>query len=779
MSTKTYYYDDGSCAPRTVTMTLGGCQFQQRNQSGIFFDETYIEEITFTLNAVASANIVVYYRYYVVQNSDWVGNYEAWQYTTATILAGQLSVKNTLTCLSEAYLDMGSGGQGYESSEITEYELLDQPTIPAICLAVPCDLAITSVDVTSPAIRGGLGSIDVTVSGATGATVTYKINGITRTTSGNPTGYTYSGLTSGDYTLLVQDGDCISQTGATVLEGDFRTGNFNISQPQQLVAVHNPIIYNVNTTQNTIISQRAQVYFTVDDVRIEDGFRIVFNLNKPNIYNQTFFARTFPNRNNFFLASDITDRNNVVQGQNDRAEIVQSIAEVFGKDITISQNYEIAISGSSVFLTARQTGSKFDLNTTNVFIRNESNVDVLTGITMTVVQGGIDKFDGEIVDNYSIYGEVFLNKNINVQYPETGDDLDYIKVSELTIPFQLDNRHLFDIQNVVRNYVFTAKPFYEFTGYTVLPEMLRPVFVKFGESYPIVSNSNTVKKRFKSTTDKRWVINSALDYYVNNDMSAYITTPRKFFTNSPNPLQIQRQQNLYLYFLIERNLGYPISCEGDIYYFDGTENLDVKFFDIATGTTNAGGVFMLNLSYDKLGLEDYEFSGSTVRKIKYVDVKVVQDISGTTTGLTETKRFSFNINEQPRKFGIIFQNLLGAYDSVDFVGIVERSVNREYGEYTVVSTPNNFGAFVQGFKNSALYNTKITKTIVCNTGFLNKAHLNWLEELLASNNIYDYTEDNQHYLKVVDYKYIESSQEDIFDMEITFEYTIYQNGIKI
>ena len=116
---------------------------------------------------------------------------------------------------------------------------------------------------------------------------------------------------------------------------------------------------------------------------------------------------------------------------------------------------------------------------------------------------------------------------------------------------------------------------------------------------------------------------------------------------------------------------------------------------------------------------------------------------------------------------------------MDFVGIGERSVNREYGEYTVVSTPNNFGAFVQGFKNSALYNTKITKTIVCNTGFLNKAHLNWLEELLASNNIYDYTEDNQHYLKVVDYKYIESSQEDIFDMEITFEYTIYQNGIKI
>jgi hypothetical protein len=310
--------------------------------------------------------------------------------------------------------------------------------------------------------------------------------------------------------------------------------------------------------------------------------------------------------------------------------------------------------------------------------------------------------------------------------------------------------------------------------------MMRPYYVKFGEMYPIVSNSNTIKKRYKVQSDVKWTINSALGYFDTNTMTEHIGSNRKFLTSSPNPKQIQRNQNEYLYFIIENNYAYNTALFGDIYFYDGTLINDYKFFDVKTSGDTTGGVLMLNLSYDKLGLESIEYSGSTVRKIKYVDVHVDYNPSGTTwTGFTETKRYSFNINEQPRKFGVLFQNKLGVYDTFDFIGVKETVLDRTYGEFTVNIQPNYLGAYLQGFKNKSVYNTMVTKRITANTGYINQDHLHWLQELLMSNNIYDYSEDNQHYLKIIDHKYMESSQDDIFDMEITFEYTIYENNVGV
>lgn len=884
--TKTYFIDEsGSCVQRTVTMTLGDCTTVEQYTQGN--GESYVRkeiEITFSITSVLDEDLEISYRIEKEEYDDFSGSGQVnWIDRTATIEAGDVNVVVVEDCLIETYEDYGSGGLALFYEEITQYELLAQTTIPETCIDPLCDIEITDVSVTNPELRGQTGSIEVTVSGNTG-NISYYLNGILYDTNPSTT-YTFSDVESGTHTVLVVDeADCQAQeTGVVIVDGDFRTKDLNISTPPILQAAHNPIIYNVRTNQSSDVIQKASARIRVKDERIEDGARIVFNFTNPSIYNVTFYARTFPNRNNFFLATDITDINNVVQGVNTREEITQSIGEVLFNDNFISQNYNIYVTGHDIVLTAKQTGSKFNINSSNVFIRDEDGLGTTDYFSLIDIRDGLDRYDGEIIDNYSLYCEVFLNKNTNIQYPVAGSEIDYEKVSELNIPFQLNNKHIFNISDIVSSYVNTPKPFYEFSGYTVLPDMIRPYYIRFGESYPIVSNSNTVKRRFKESTDVRWVVNSALNRYVANDMSVYegepisylnpdftitqnsqdliiedvidpansgnttsivyqlkdasgnvvrvyqssniftsvatdnyivevrgntdginysvekrfrmsgapslpiakkevITIPTyngKFLTNSPNPKQIQRQQNEYLYFIMRKNFGYPIVLRGDIYYYDGTNDLDQTFFTITTTNRNAGGVFVLNLSYDKLGLDSYEDQGGLIKKIKYVDVRVEYELNGSWINMSEKKRYAFAINEQPRKFGILFENALGGYDTYDFIGIVEKTIERTSGEFNIVNTPDIFGRQQQGFKRTVVYDTRITKRVTANTGWINREHLNWLQELINSNNIYDYSEDNQHYLKIIDYSYIESSQEDLFDLEVIFEYTVYENNVKV
>ena len=898
---KVYLFNDsGACGSREVTMTAGACIEVENYTSPN--GEQYIRKqqtFTFTIPTPAATDITINYRIYFVEDDSWSGQNEQWINRAVVLPAGQTSVQRDEWCYIFIYEDFGAGGWGTSTYEIADWELRDQVTIPDVCIDVDplCDLGISDIDITHPELRGQTGSITVTITGHTG-NVIYRINGVTSTTTGGAS-YTFTNVLSGTYSIYVEDAEgCNAQTTATVLDGDFRTGDFVVSQPAPVMAAHNPIIHNVGTKGAEIViasqelfANQARTKITVKNEEIVDGARIVFNLTSPFTYHKTFFARTFPNRDNFFLASKVTDINGIEQGVNTREEIAASIGEVLQRDIVISQNYEVFVEDEEVTLIAKQRGSRFNLNSTNVFIRDEDNLDTTDYFTLTVLANGTNIYDGELIDNYSIVGEVFINQNQLLQYPLEGQDQEYLKAAELIIPFQNNNRHMFDVSAIVQNYVHTPKPSYDFEGFTVIPSAIRPYYIRFSESYPIVSNSNTIKRRLKATTDKRWVVNSALSRYNQNDMKDYVgepisylngffgvnwnhttttvtisnpirpenvgktydieyrlvysiggvpfsgwqsgntftsvpsgesfkaqvrgTTPvtglgnivfmveqgfstppfstiaarpttattiptigGRFLTNSPDVKHIQRNQNEYLYFLIRRNFGYPFALRGDIYFYDGSEELGVKFFDITTTGLNSGGVFLMNLSYDKLGLEDYEFSGSTVRKIKYIDVGVYFEYNSEWLPVTQQKRYSFAINEQPRKFGVVFENTLGGYDSFDFIGIVEEEIDREYGEYTVNPMPNQQGALLQGFKQKSIYNTRITKKITANTGYLDIKHYEWLQELLSSNNVYDYGNTNQHYLKVVDYQYIKSSLEDLFDMEVTFEYTVYENNVK-
>ena len=82
-------------------------------------------------------------------------------------------------------------------------------------------------------------------------------------------------------------------------------------------------------------------------------------------------------------------------------------------------------------------------------------------------------------------------------------------------------------------------------------------------------------------------------------------------------------------------------------------------------------------------------------------------------------------------------------------------------------------------KNNTIFDTKATDTIDVSSGWIDEKHFNWLIELLASNRIYNYTDDNQPFLIVKSVNYKKSSNDDLFTVDVSFSETLQVNNVSI
>lgn len=773
MAQNYYYCENYELKTVAVTATFGTCNINRLYNDGCSVSETS-RNITFSIPSPISTALTIRFAW-TESTTITQGNnppytpYNGGQSGIYTLPAGQKSV--TFEHMCDTLRDCNSA-----LIKITRinYTLLSG-SIPN-CGAPPvgCFLAVTGSTHADVTVRGDNdGSITVGISGATGTT-TWYLNGEFVMSGYSQSSYTFTGLTAGVYDVAITDQHTpepcvVSADDIVVLDGEFRTGDFVVLYPSGLTAVENPIIIDVSTAINNPFP--VQNVLDIDVVgSLSDGDYLEFDLTSPYAYSQKFYARAYPNRPNYFLASTLSNQYGTPVGSNTLTEIATSLAESLQNDALIPKIYYVNNEGTKITLTAKETGSRFNLSSSNI-------TSTTTGMRITQVRAGTDYCDGQIIDNYSISCEIMANTDSTNQYPMTGDSSDYNRITEVVLPFSPDNVHRFDISSILKTQVSTPKPEMDLTGSTLQPTIMQPYYTKISELYPLVANTNTVKKRYKTETPVKWVINSSLDRYSANNMSAYLQVPVKFLTNSPTTKQIQRNSSEFLYFILPRDYGTDLDCRGDLYFYDGTEVTGQTFFTISTGSTNAGGVMCLNLSYDKLGLVNYEVSGSTNRKIKRAEIAIYA--SGGSIQYSEVKKYRFEIDEMPRKFGILFQNSLGVYDSFDFIGVVDETISVDTDTYTVPIQYGINGNMGAGQKNVANYNTKVVKKVVVNSGWLDSNHFDWLMELAKTNNIYSTQTQNQNYLKRTDITYKKSSLDDLYEIEVSFEHTIFENSINV
>jgi hypothetical protein len=661
-----------------------------------------------------------------------------------------------------------------------------------------CGLEITGVTSTNETILdAGDGTISISVSGNTGGTVTYTITkGLEqRTYAANTASHTFTGVTTGQWTIHVSEGACYDDWASeiNILQGYFETSALSYSLPASIVASENPVVFEL-MTQPTGVSPANGIYtFTVANT-IPTDFHIEFDLETP-LYNTTIWAKGFPNRSNYMLTSILTDAQGNQLTNNSYSDIAQSLAEAINSDLVLSKLYYVSVSNAVVTLKTKEQTGKYNLiNNGNLYIYNQNNVITTTGVTFSTTTQGADQYQGSLTAGYGTWCTVFVSTS--EEFGGTQNLNNFIPVAELELPYlQSSNVMRYNLSDVLKPYCSTPKIDLTFTGYTTLLPCIRPYYINYGESFFLVKNSASKRKRQKGTTSGNimYFMNASLPYEDVNDMSTYIgnydltggtnqtVTGVTFLTLAPNPTYVQRNNSSYLYFVLPKDYGKPLELRGDIAFYDGSNVPDYKFFDITTTvsgiTSNFGGVIALCISSDKLDINGIEYSGNTFRKVKQIDFAIHQ-LSGTSL-YSEVRSLHYAIDEAERKFGVMFLNSLGGYDAFDFSGIVEDTVERNVGTYTVPREYNSGGASPLGFAVQKSYNVQTTKMITVNSGWINSDMFDWLIELLKSPSIYSYTEANQNYLNLVSFTYKKSSLEDLFDMEVTFKLTTYENNISV
>ncbi len=780
-SATTYQYCENcniTGTSQNVTVSLVDytpCYVTQDGYQGSVY---YYEEKTqfkLTIPSAIDCDLTVYINQNVVGLVTGAGGYsidENYQ-GTYTIPAGQTGT-SVQTVLCYSYL---------EETQFTEeftytWTLKAQQNIPSCAQDNDCTIAITGSTTTSPSLLGASdGSITVFISGATGSSYTFRLNG------GTPQGSnTFTNLPAGTYQVRVDEGDCFDSVEIVLPEGAFTTGAFNVSEPSSILASENPIVLSLSTAIYDNQALPSETKFTFAS-GITNNYSIQFTLNSPFSYTKTFTAKGFPNKVEWFLASTLTDRNNNYVKDNTTSEQADSFAQALADDIVFSSAYYINASGNTVTLVAKAASSRFDITDSNITRRNSSGSIVTTGITLTQVQAGTNFYEGDILENYNVYAELWAAET-NLQYGSTLTQTQFNRETDVILPYQKSNFMKFDFSEICKSFVSTPKPDYEFTGFTTITTYMQPFFAKYGEQYPLIANTNTQKKRLKGTTDYFWVCNAALDWETANDMSDYtgITSGGTlsnvpFLTNSPSRKQCTKAGRELLYFIVPQNLGQGnIDVRGDITFWDGSTLSDQTLITIATGSSvNFGGAFCINTSFEVLGLDNIETSYDKL--IKKVDIAVYT--SGGTNQLTETKTYLFELEERNNRVGISFLNKLGTFDSFDFTGIEENTIDRSSSKLTYSRDYNFDGSLNKGFKYNGEYDVKVTKKLSVNSGWINETTFDWLLELMSSNEIYVYSNENDNFVTVTGFEYQKNSNDNLFNIELELIQTIYENNISI
>jgi hypothetical protein len=306
--------------------------------------------------------------------------------------------------------------------------------------------------------------------------------------------------------------------------------------------------------------------------------------------------------------------------------------------------------------------------------------------------------------------------------------------------------------------------------------------MKYGEKYPLVTGSNTKKKRYKGQTTFGWAMNSSLPFESSNDMSYYFgdivgigVNNVPFLNTAENTKTSHRNAKEYMSIVISDNYANALRVYGNIYLYNGTVISNVNLFDITTSghTSNFGGVAILAVGYNDLGLSTYESSS----KIRRIDIQVKQLSSGVWYPYSQVQSYNLDIDEQPNNYDVAFLNSLGTYETYTFIGELQETQVVTRNAYQKPYPIDTSGAASVGFQYNSIIDTEYTKTYTLNTGIIDADTYYFLQGMLQSNRIYHYDDQHQNYLNITAQTSMKSSNTNEYTVQLTVSETISENQV--
>lgn len=504
----------------------------------------------------------------------------------------------------------------------------------------------------------------------------------------------------------------LSDPGEMTSANSFNNNN-NITidtSPANIVAANNPIVWKFKSsasTQNNIYSQLVFEVLAVPDT----GNYLLISADTVGDY-PTFqlVCKDIPGAGEIYSNSTSPAKN-----ANDLAEC---IVAVLNSDYNFKQRFYAVQDANEVTIQARQQGARYNLN----FFATDPDLSLLS-----VTDSG-DWNRGQILKDYTIYADVYVGSSGN--YADLTSRLPSERVGTVEIDYQPNNIYNFEISSFVQPYVSTSLPIIGANTFQKDNSAVNNVYLVFGERYDEFSNN--FRKPFPvGQTGLIWVHNSALDYSISNNLSAYsysLSTPqltgKPFLTSQPDVKETFTNEKEFLSCLIDGSSNYQVRIKGYYEYLNGTQ---VTYNSKFSTAILSGGCYTVDVSYANM-------SFPTSAPIRRYSAKLMNyNVSlGLETQVSKEQIYDV-LPDCPTEYqmNFIWLNSLGGWDSFMFNAEIEDVVERKSDEFI---TPPSLSPSVEDRLNKD-YLVSIEKTRVVNSAWINKQHFDWLIELAKSDDV--------------------------------------------
>jgi hypothetical protein len=452
-------------------------------------------------------------------------------------------------------------------------------------------------------------------------------------------------------------------------------------------------------------------------------------------------------------------------------QVAESIADSLQNIAFITTNFDIYSTASQAALTAKQTGSKFDI----------TGAASQAGTIWFSTGAGADEYLTQEKRDYFTFADVYVGTEL---FAQSVDKF----AAELVDSYLLDTETMETnaFASSVKHRISPILPEKQLSG-TIIPQqldsanlaILRPYFVVYGDSYRYKANGQR-KKYTKGVSAVRWVQVGANDALRPYDMSQYIfdptqNTPFNWLTTRPSGRAITMQSHSFIQCIVKQP-STPHTARIEVIYtfYDNTTFIDTyKAFDVSM----LGGNVSFDVSPNTLDIEAVELQQGKL--VQSYAVRLAWDFNGSTVYSSEhvltLDRACYDNQEQ-----VVFLNELGAWDSITFKGEKRTTVQRNQTttQRAVPFNANKTPAIRSEVR--VMRNISSANNLTLNSGILGDLHYIWSKALLNSSAVYLWNAKLNDYEAIIitGHEYTHKTSEEGHNLRITAQRTVSNNTVK-
>lgn len=459
-----------------------------------------------------------------------------------------------------------------------------------------------------------------------------------------------------------------------------------------------------------------------------------------------------------------------------KSQVAQLLADELNRNSVFAQFYTANVINNTIIIEALATGDEYNIT-----------FSLPTNLNLGVQTFGGDKYYADTYRNYQLFMDVFTQPAI---YGDVLDKSLASFVGRAFIPYEKGKNIEFSIENLLKIFVDTVLPTKTLSAnvnYVALDQTVQaakaPVMLAYfgvwGDAYAFVDGGD-IKNITQGVTSVRYIQNASFDSLNPYDLQKYVwhdnVTPFDFLTESPNFKEIGYDSHEFLQFIRKKG-----NFDGEwgicirVRYNDNT--VQTIYRQIGVSYANLWGNISMDVSPSAIGLQIIE---QTAGK-EAVDYSVSVYYKKGTSINYESSRKTYKIRRQchEKATNILFLNNLGAWDTIDFRGLNEESINRTatllQRSIPVLSNRNSV------VSNEISVNTNISteKLFKLYTIIVKKDFYKWSQSLFKSTAVFMYDETLMQYTSVIieDYNYQFNENEDTYILEVTLKRGVKEQNI--